>query len=148
MIIHKWNRNIYRKKNYLYERIWCIKNVYLTESIKYEITNTIRNASQQNVPLLSYITGLKFWIGLNTKDINVITKFESSTSSVDIEVNINTNFGYKYNSRSVNIINVLYNNISTTNTTIPTITNNNTNSCSNSSGNRTTGWGGGVPQEM
>jgi len=86
-----------------------LQTVYVDDKIKYGELNTARNATYQSVPLLTNITGIKFWIGINTSSITVQKKFESSTSSMGVQVTGNGRYIGGFN-KSVAIENALYNN--------------------------------------
>lgn len=97
-----------------------LQTVYVDDKIKYGELNTARNATYQSVPLLTNITGIKFWIGINTSSITVQKKFESSTSSMGVQVTGSGRYIGGFN-KSVAIENALYNNTTTvTNTVIRT----------------------------
>jgi len=128
-----WARELVYMKD-----INSLKTVYLDQSIRYALTNTARNAMYQNNPLLTNITGIKFWIGLNTSGITVQKKFESSLSSMGVQVNISG----KYISgamKSISVVNALYG--STTNSSSTGTTT--TSSSGSGSGSRRGGGGGG-----
>ena len=94
-----------------------LQTYYSDVPIKYAMTNTSRDASYQSTPLLVYMTGLKFWIGINTSGIIVAKKFESSTSSMGAQIT----FTGAYNSpimKSLSITNALYTSTTTVSNTI------------------------------
>ena len=90
-----------------------LQTVYLDGPIKYAATNNTRNATYQAQALLTSITGIKFWVGLNTKGIVVQKKFESSTSSMGVQVNLSGKYSNPV-MKSVVIENALYTNTTTT----------------------------------
>lgn len=95
----------------------AIEYVYDHDSLSRDYTFTL-------APYLTHITGLKFWIGLNVSGLTLVKKFESSLSSTGSQVQISANFNIN-GTKNVNIINALYNNVTT------------------STSNRVTGGGGG-----
>ena len=67
-----------------------------------------RNYIKSNVPLLSNITSIKFWLGVTSNDLTLEKTFISSLSSVGTEVLLNG----KYDAgcgKSINVVNANYN---------------------------------------
>ena len=91
-----------------------LQTYYSDNEIKYALINTSRDATYQQTPLLVYITGIKFWIGINTSGIVVDKKFESSTSSMGVQVTAAGEFRIVV-TKTLSITNALY--TSTTRTT-------------------------------
>jgi len=100
-----------------------LENMYLEDEIKYGKKNSTRDYTRKLIPLLDYISGIKFWIGLNVSGINVIKKFESSLSSLGNQILFsNTNNTYNNQiSKQLFITNALYDN-TMKETVIPSIT--------------------------
>ena len=67
-----------------------------------------RNYIKSNVPLLSNITSIKFWLGVTSNDLTLEKTFVSSLSSIGTEVLLNG----KYDAgcgKSINVVNANYN---------------------------------------
>lgn len=84
-----------------------LQTYYSDVPIKYAMTNISRDAAYQQTPLLVYITGIKFWIGINTSGIVVAKKFESSTSSMGAQVTVSGQFQTVV-AKTLSITNALY----------------------------------------
>lgn len=108
-----------------------LRNVYIDKSSEYldDKDNEARDYVYSLCPYLTYITGLKFWIGLNVPQYTLVKKFESALSAAGSQVQISTRFNVE-GTKKVNIINALYNNVAT--------------STSNKQINQTSGGGGGA----
>ena len=96
-----------------------LQTYYSDNEIKYAMTNTSRDAAYQQTPLLVYITGIKFWIGINTSGIVVAKKFESSTSSMGVQVTVSGQFQTVV-AKSLSITNALYTSTTTVSNTVTT----------------------------
>ena len=109
--------NILTDKVTLYNRSTNkLQTYYSDQEIKYAMTNTDRNATYQATPLLNFITGIKFWIGINTSGIVVNKKFESSTSSIGVQVTLSGRYDNP-TMKNVSIVNALYNSSTTVSNT-------------------------------
>ena len=89
-------------------------SVYIEDKIKYAEKDNSRDITRSSIPLLSSITGIKFWIGLNTEGITVKTKFESSTSAMGNQVLVNGTYNSPV-AKQVAIENALYKNVTVNN---------------------------------
>ena len=96
-----------------------LQTYYSDVPIKYAMTNISRDAAYQQTPLLVYITGIKFWIGINTSGIVVAKKFESSTSSMGAQVTVSGQF-QSVIAKTLSITNALYTSTTTVTNTVTT----------------------------
>ena len=109
--------NVLTDKVTLYSKATNRLETYYSDSeIKYALTNTDRNATYQAVPLLSFITGIKFWIGVNTSSVTVNKKFESSTSSIGVQVTVSGRYDAPV-LKNLSITNALYTSTTTVSNT-------------------------------